>query len=92
MRIALTYAALNGLDVTCADIRNAYLQAPSLQKDYILCGPEFDIENMGKKALIKQALYGGKSAGRYFRNHLRSCMLRLKFRPCLADPDVSTLN
>ena len=29
IRIAFTYAALNGLDVFAADIRNAYLQAPS---------------------------------------------------------------
>ena len=29
VRIALTYAALNDLDVTCDEIRNAYLQAPS---------------------------------------------------------------
>ena len=53
MRIALTYAALNDLDVTCANIRNTFPQAPSSQKDYIICGPEFGIENMGKKALIK---------------------------------------
>ena len=33
VRIALTYAALNDLDVTCDEIRNAYLQAPSSQKD-----------------------------------------------------------
>ena len=52
IRIAFTYAALNGLDVFAADIRNAYLQAPSSQKDYILCGPEFGIENVGKIALI----------------------------------------
>ena len=32
-RTALTYAALNGLDVCAADIQNAYLQAPSYQKD-----------------------------------------------------------
>ena len=29
VRIAFTYAALNVLDVFAADIRNAYLQAPS---------------------------------------------------------------
>ena len=32
VRIALTYAALNGIDVMAADIQNAYLQAPSSQK------------------------------------------------------------
>jgi hypothetical protein len=36
VRIALTYAALNGLEVCAADIRNAYLQEPSSNKDYII--------------------------------------------------------
>ena len=88
VRIALTYAALNGLDVCAADIQNAYLQAPSSQKDFIFCGPEFGKENEGKRALIRRALYGGKAARRDFRNHLRDCMRHLKFEPCLADPDV----
>ena len=88
VRIALTYAALNDLDVTAADIRNAYLQAPSSEKHYIICGPEFGLENVGKRALIKRALYGGKSAGRDFRNHLRACMRHLDFQSCPADPDV----
>jgi hypothetical protein len=88
VRIAFTYAALNGLDVFAADIRNAYLQAPSSQKDYIICGPEFGIENVGRVALIVRALYGGKSAGKDFRNHLRSCMRHLNFVSCPADPDV----
>eukprot|EP00957_Ditylum_brightwellii_P083491 6347088-Ditylum_brightwellii.AAC.1 len=48
MRIAFTYAALNKLDACAADIRNAYLQAPSSRKDCIICGPEFGLENIGK--------------------------------------------
>ena len=88
MRISLTYAELNGVDVTAADIRNAYLQAPSSQRDYIVCGPKFGLENFGKKALIRRALYGGKTSGRYFRNHLQSCMQHIGFEPCKADADV----
>lgn len=88
VRIALTYAALNGLDVWAADIRNAYLQAPSSQKDYIICGLEFGLENVGRVALIHRALYGGKTAGRDFRNHLRECMDHMGFKSCKADPDV----
>jgi hypothetical protein len=57
VRIALTYAALNNLGVRAADIRNVYLQAPSSQKDYVICGPEFGLENVGKRALIRRALY-----------------------------------
>jgi hypothetical protein len=88
VRIAFTYAALNNLEVCAADICNAYLQAPSSRKDYIVCGPEFGLENVGKVALIHRALYGGKTARRDFRNHLRSCMGHLDFKSCPADPDV----
>ena len=88
IRIALTYAALNGLDVWASDIRNAYIQAPSSRKDYIICGPEFGLENVGKVALIRRAVYGGKTAGRDYRNHLRECMAHLGFKSCRADPDV----
>ncbi len=88
VRIALTYAALNGVDVLAADIQNAYIQAPSPQKDYIICGAEFGLENVGKSALICRALYGGKTAGRDFRNHFRECMDHLGFKSCRADPDV----
>ena len=47
VRIALTYGALNELDVFTANTQNAYLQALSSQKDYIICGPEFGVENIG---------------------------------------------
>ena len=47
VHIALTYAALNNLNVFAVDIWNVYLQAPSSQKDYIICGPEFGVENIG---------------------------------------------
>ena len=51
------------LPVIGADIRNAYLQAPSSEKHYIICGPEFGIENEGCVGIIRRALYGGKVAG-----------------------------
>eukprot|EP00957_Ditylum_brightwellii_P130636 9965706-Ditylum_brightwellii.AAC.1 len=88
VHIAFTYAALNKLNVRAADIQNAYLQAPSLRKDYIICDPEFGLENVGKVALIHRELYGGKTAGRDFRNYLQSCMEHLDFKPCPVDPDV----
>ena len=88
IRIALTHAALLGLPVMGADIRNAYLQAPSSEKHFIICGPEFGIENEGRVALIRRALYGGKVAGRDFWHHLRDCMGHLGFFSSRADPDV----
>eukprot|EP00957_Ditylum_brightwellii_P099945 7616302-Ditylum_brightwellii.AAC.1 len=55
VRNAFTYAALNNLAVWAADIQNAYLQAPSSQIHYIVCGVEFGLENVGKQALIRRA-------------------------------------
>jgi hypothetical protein len=88
IRIPLTYAALIGLPVIGANICNAYLQAPSSEKHFIICGPEFGIENEGRVALIWRALYGGKVAGREFWHHLQDCMGQLEFSSSHADPDV----
>ena len=52
IRIALTHAALLGLPVIGTNICNACLQAPSSEKHFIICGPEFGIENEGRVALI----------------------------------------
>jgi len=86
--ITLTYAALHDFDVRAADIKNAYLQAPTTEKHYVICGAEFGIDNQGKIALIRRELYGGKVAGRDFRHHPRSCMKHLGFELSKADPDV----
>ena len=87
VRLALTYAALNDLSVMTADIMNAYLTAPTSQKLWTTCGKEFGID-CGKRAIITRALYGNKSAGADFRNHLRLCMDHLGYESCLADPDL----
>jgi hypothetical protein len=39
MRISLTLAALNDLDVKMADIENAYLTAPITEKVWTVLGP-----------------------------------------------------
>ena len=71
-----------------ADIKNAYLQSPTSQKHYIICGPEFGMENVGKVAIIHRAVCGGKTSGRDFRSHLRTCMDSINFTSSPADPDV----
>jgi hypothetical protein len=50
-------------------------------------GPKFG-SDAGKIAIVMCALYGLKSAGASFRNHLADCMTHLGFTPCLADPDL----
>jgi hypothetical protein len=87
VRISLTLAALNDLDVMMGDIENAYLTAPITEKVCTVLGPEFG-DDAGKRALIVRALYGMKYMGAAFRNHLESCMDYLRWKPCLADQDL----
>jgi hypothetical protein len=71
--IAVTLAALNDLEVKSADIENAYLTAPVTEKIWCVLGPEFGAD-AGKRAIIVRSLYGLKSSGTSFRNHLADCM------------------
>ena len=52
VRVSLTCATLNDLPVCTCDIQNAYLQALSSKKDYVVCGPEFVLENSGALTII----------------------------------------
>jgi hypothetical protein len=81
VRIALNLTALNDLEVKMADIENAYLMATITEKVWCILDPEFG-EDAGKKALIIRDLYGLKSAGAAFRNHLAECMKHLGWKSC----------
>ena len=74
IRIVVTHAALVSLGVMPCDIMNAYLQAPTLEKHYVICGTYFGLENVKKVALIKIALCCGKVAGQDLWHHLRTFM------------------
>ena len=88
VRICLLLAALNNLDIQCADIKNAYLTAPTKEKLYTWAGPEFGPDS-GKPFLITRALYGLKSSGASFRAFLAEHLDRnLGFQSTIADPDV----
>jgi peptide subunit release factor 1 (eRF1) len=85
--IVLTLAALNYLDVKMTDIENAYLTAQLTEKVWTVLGQEFGDE-AGKRALISRALYGLKSSGAAFRNHLAECMKHLGWKTCRADREL----
>ena len=87
VRIAFLIAALNDIDLMAADVGNAYLNAPTKEKVYIITGPEFGPEE-GRVAVIVRALYGLKSSGAQWRSHFAATLRDLGFQSCLADPDV----
>jgi hypothetical protein len=87
VRVALTLAAMNDLDVKMADIENAYLPAPLTDKVWTVLDPKFG-DDAGKRALIVRALYGLKSSGAAFRNHLDAYIKHLGWNSCRAHRDL----
>ena len=86
VRILLTIAALNDLDVLGADVQNAFLTAPNNEK-CMTAGPEFGPEE-GKVFLVVKALYGLKSASFSFRSCMAEKLTAMGFLLSMADPDV----
>ena len=80
-------AALNDLDLQAADIQNAFLTAPNLEKCYMIAGPEF-LDEKDKVFIVRRALYGLKSMPLAFRTFLAQYVEELGFFPSEAEPDV----
>ena len=87
VRITLTLAGLNELQVKVSNIENAYITAPCTEHIWTVLGPEFG-SDAGKMVIVVHALYGLKSVGASFCNHLANSRTHLGFTPCLADPDL----
>ena len=87
VRILLTVAALNDLNVLGADVQNAFLTAPNKEKVWMIAGPEFGVDE-GKTFLVVKALYGLKSASFSSRSFMAEKLTQLGFQSTLADPDV----
>ena len=88
VRILLTVAALNDIDVLSSDIQNAYLTASCRERVYTTAGPKFGPADCGKTMLIVHALYGLKSSGPAFRSFLADHLWDIGYRPSRADSDV----
>ena len=74
--IALALNYLKYLPVKVAGIQNVYITAPVTEKIWTVLGREFG-EDSDKKAVVVRAIYGLKSSGAAFRNHLADCMNHL---------------
>ena len=89
VRIMLTIAALNDLDVRFFDISNAYLYAETEEKVFFISGDEWGEELGGRVTIFCRAHYGLQTAGRCFHKHLAKRLKEgMKFVSSLADPDT----
>ncbi len=85
--IMFLIAALNDLDILGADVQNANINAKMTEKVYFTAGPEFG-PNQGRPCIIVRALYGLKSSGARWRDHMAGILCELGFVGRKADPDV----
>ena len=70
MQIAFMLATLNDLDILSANVQNAYLNAPTKEKVYMMADLEFGADKVGQPILIVCTLYGLKSSGTRWRDHM----------------------
>ena len=89
-RILFLLAALNWLYILSADIQNAYLTVPLIEKYYTIVRLEdgFSPHLAGRICKIVRALYGLPIAGASFRAYLTKDLRSLGYVSCKADPDV----
>jgi hypothetical protein len=87
MRIALTAAELNNLNVMVGDVSSAYLEAYTQEKVCFKAGPEFGPLE-GHLLVIDRALYGLRTSGACWHDRFADTLREIGYSPCKADPDI----
>jgi hypothetical protein len=80
-------AELNKLQLWGVDVGNAYLEATTKEKLYILGGPEFGSLE-GHSLVIDRALYGLRSSGLCWNQRFSDVLRSMGFTPSRAEADI----
>ena len=78
---------MNNLKVWQTDIGNAYLEAYTNEKVYVIAGPEFG-ELEGHIFVIRKALYGLKTSSVRWHERFSGVLRDMGFLPSFAEPDI----
>ena len=87
LRLVIFLGKLNHLELWGADIGNAYLEAFTDEKLYIVAGPEFQ-ELEGYILIFLNALYGLRSSGKRWAEVIHGILRDMKFLPSKVDPCI----
>ena len=87
LRLAKFLAELNDLELWGADVGNAYLQALTREKLYIVGGPEFEALQ-GHVLVMYKALYGTRSGGACWHDKFFDILHDMGFKSSRSDPDI----
>jgi len=78
---------LNDVDVLACDVQNAYMNAKTKEKVWFHGGDNMGTDK-GKVVVIVHALYGLKSLGVRWHEHMANTLQNARFKSCLADLDI----
>jgi hypothetical protein len=87
LRIVTFLSKLNGLVLWATDIGNAYLEAFTMEWNYIVAGPDFG-QLEGHYLIIVKALYGLRTSELHWHERFADCLRNEGFSPCKAEPDI----
>jgi hypothetical protein len=87
LRIVTFLSELNGLDLWATDIGNAYSEAFTMERNYIIAGPESG-QLEGHYLIIVKALYDLRMSGLCWHECFADCLRNEGFSPCKAEPDI----
>jgi Reverse transcriptase (RNA-dependent DNA polymerase) len=87
IRLVVFLAKLNSLELWGADIGNAYPEAKTKEKVYIIGGPEFGLLE-GHTLLVDKALYGLRSSGVCWHQRFADVLRAMGFIPIKAKADI----
>ena len=76
---------LNELELWATDIGNAYLEAYTSERIYIIAGPEFGELEEGHMLVVSKALYRLHSSGACWHDKFADTMRELNFVACKAE-------
>ena len=87
LRIMLFLAELNQLETWATDIGNAYLEAETAERVYIIAGPEFG-KREGSTLIVFKSLYGLRSSGARWHEKFADTLQDMGFFPSKNEPDI----
>lgn len=87
LRLIMFLAELNGLDILATDVGNAYLEAKTQEKVFIIAGPEFG-ELEGHLLVVFKALYGLRTSGLRWHKRFTDTLRDMGFHTSKADSDI----
>ena len=86
--LGFLFAQMNNLCCVTGDVGKIFLTSFTIEKHFIIAGPEFGADIEEKQLFIEKLIYGTRSAVARFHEYLSNKLHKIKYRPSRANPDL----